>query len=261
MPCFKYYPVLLAGLAGLAAGAVQAEIRYEQGQAWDLQKKRMLYTESHWSQFENGQIRERTVLYRCPDGTPFARKTVSYANSAMAPGFQFKDSRFDYSEALRWQNGRPRVQFSGPNRKGERALANIPNLVADAGFDNFIRARWQALSRNDKQSLQFAVPARLKSYGFHLQRTGSTRYANQPAQVFKLGLDGLLGYIAPSIEVTYSNRDRRLLRFKGLTNILNDNGEKQLSAVIEFPIQDKPSVLADKRAAQSVLLESCKVNL
>jgi hypothetical protein len=258
MPCFKYYSVLLAGLA---AGAVQAEIRYEQGQAWDLQKKRVLYTESHWSQFENGQIRERTVLYRCSDGTPFARKTVSYANSALAPSFQFKDSRFDYSEALRWQNGRPRVQFSGPDGKGERALANKPNLVADAGFDNFIRTRWQALSRNERQSLQFAVPARLKSYGFHLDRAGTARYANQPVQVFKLGLDGWLGFIAPSIEVTYSNRDQRLLRFKGLTNILSDDGEKQLNALIEFPAQDKPAVLADKRAAQALLLESCKVNL
>ncbi len=257
IPYFKYFLLLLACLTAKAA---QAEIRYEQGQAWDLQKKRVLYTESHWSQFENGQIRERTVLYRCSNGTPFARKTVSYANSALAPSFQFQDSRFDYSEALRWQNGQPRVQFSGPDGKGERALGNKANLVADAGFDNFIRNRWQALNRNDKQSLQFAVPARLKSYGFHLQRTGSTRYANQPAQVFKLGLDGLLGYIAPSIEVTYSNRDQRLLRFKGLTNILSDSGEKQLSAIIEFPVQDKLSVLADKRAAQSVLLESCKLN-
>jgi hypothetical protein len=237
-----------------------ADIRYEQGKAWDMQKNRVLYTESHWSRFENGQISERTVLYRCADGTPFARKIVSYASSALAPAFQFQDRRFDYSESLRWQNGKPRVQFSGPGGKGERALANKPNLVADAGFDNFIRARWQALSRNDKQALQFAVPSRLKSYGFHLQRTGSTRYANQPAQVFKLGLDGLLGYIAPSIEVTYSNRDQRLLQFKGLTNILGSRGDKPVNAIIEFPANDQPADAEAKRAAQRVLLESCKVN-
>lgn len=248
-------------LASLTSGLIHAEIRYEQGQAWDLGKKRVLYTESHWSQFENGQIRDRTVLYRCSDGTPFARKTVSYSNSAWVPAFQFKDNRFDYSEALRWQNGQPRLQFSGPDGKGDRLLDNKPNLVADAGFDNFIRARWQPLNRNDKQALQFAVPARLKSYGFNLQRIGTTRYANQSAQVFKLGLNGLLGYIAPNIEVTYSSRDKRLLRFKGLTNILSDSGNKQLNAIIEFPVQDQPSNLTEKRTAQSILLESCKINL
>ena len=237
-----------------------ADIRYEQGKAWDMQKTRVLYTESHWSRFENGRISERTVLYRCADGTPFARKVVSYGSSALAPEFQFQDRRFDYSEGLRWQNGIPRVQFSGPDGKGERALDSSPTLVADAGFDNFIRQRWQALSRNDKQKLQFAVPARLKSYGFYLQRAGNTRYANQPAQIFKLGLDGWLGFIAPSITLTYSNRDLRLMQFKGLTNILGSRGDKPLNAIIEFPLNDQAADAKAKRAAQMVLLESCKVN-
>lgn len=251
--------LLLTVALGLA-WPVQAEIRFEQGKAWDLQKKRVLYTESHWLRFENGRLSERTVLYRCADGTAFARKNVSYANSALAPAFQFKDRRFDYSEALQWQNGQPRLQYSSRKSSGERALINKPNLVADAGFDNFIRQRWQALSRSNRQSLQFAVPSRLKSYAFHLQRSGATRYANQPAQVFTLGLDGLLGLIAPDIEVTYSSRDQRLLRFKGLTNILNDQGDKPLTAIIEFPLENQIVGAESKREAQAVLLESCKVN-
>jgi hypothetical protein len=249
--------LLLAAFVPLPA---LADIRYEQGKAWDMQKSRVLYTESHWSRFENGRISERTVLYRCADGTPFARKIVSYGNSALAPEFQFQDRRFDYSEGLRWQNGIPRVQFSGPDGKGERALDSSTSLVADAGFDNFIRQRWQALSRNDKQKLQFAVPARLKSYAFTLQRAGNTRYANQPAQIFKLGLDGWLGFIAPSITLTYSNRDQRLMQFKGLTNILGSRGDKPLNAIIEFPLNDQAADAKAKRAAQTVLLESCKVN-
>ena len=81
-------------------------VRFEQGQAWDMQKKRLLYTESHWTRFENNLLSERTVLYRCADGTPFARKVISYAPSRLAPAFDFKDARLDYREGLRWKNGR-----------------------------------------------------------------------------------------------------------------------------------------------------------
>ncbi len=250
--------LLLLIISGAAHSA--ESVRYEQGQAWDLQKTRLLYTESHWSRFENNLLSERTVLYRCPDGTPFARKVISYAPSRLAPAFDFKDARLDYREGLRWKNGRASVWFDGSEGYREQQLQNAPNLVADAGFDGFIRSRWPQLLGDRREQLQFAVPSRLDSYGFHLQRVGPAVYREQAAQTFRLGLDGLLGLVAPDIEVTYGSTSKRLLRFKGLSNIRDDKGRATLRALIEFPLTDREVPIADKNRAQAVLLKSCQLS-
>lgn len=249
------FPLLFTGNVAAADG-----IRYEQGQARDPDTRRLLYTESHWTRLEAGAPVRRTVLYRCPDGTAFARKEISYAPSPLAPTFRFTDARLGYQEGLRWRDGRPELWTSG--RDGERAqtLANRPDLVADAGFDVFIRSRWPQLSAGERQSLRFAVPSRLASYGFNLRRSAAVRYREQPAQTFRLGLDGLAGLVAPEIEVTYSRDSRRLLRFRGLSNILDDAGEKALETLIEFPVSDRLAGADDEDRARRTLLKSCQLS-
>lgn len=262
MKTFPVYRLLPALFMLLFAGGGSAAdgIRYEQGQARDPDSRRLLYTESHWTRLESGAPVRRTVLYRCPDGTAFARKEISYAPSPLAPTFRFTDVRLGYQEGLRWREGRPELWTSG--RDGERAqtLANRPDLVADAGFDVFIRSRWPQLSAGERQSLRFAVPSRLSSYGFNLRRSAAVRYREQPAQTFRLGLDGLAGLIAPEIEVTYGRDSRRLLRFKGLSNILDDAGEKPLKTLIEFPVSDRVVGADDEDRARRTLLKSCQLS-
>ena len=248
-------PVLLAWAPGAAA-----EIRYEQGKAWDADRQRLLYTESHWTSFRDGQPQARTVLYRCADGTPFARKEINYAPSTLAPAFAFRDARHGYQEGLRWQAGNPQAWFIKDGTRRERPLAASADLVADAGFDEFIRARWPYLAGDGRQNLRFVLPSRLDSYAFKLKGDGPQRYRNAPAQAFTLRLDGLLGLVAPDIEVLYASDSRRLLRFKGISNIRDDAGKQQLDTLIEFPLADRRASPAEKSQARALVLESCQVS-
>lgn len=249
---------ILPGL--LLAGAALADVRYEQGKAWDAGRQRLLYTESHWTSFRDGRPQARTVLYRCADGTPFARKEIDYTASALAPAFSFRDARDGYQEGLRWRNGKPYVWHVRAGTRGERPLAEAGDLVADAGFDEFIRARWQALADEGRQSLRFALPSRLGSYAFMLKADGQRRYRDAPAQAFTLRLNGLLGLVAPDIEVVYGRDNRRLLRFKGISNIRDDAGKDQLDTLIEFPLADRNASAAEKSQARALVLESCQVS-
>lgn len=251
-----FVPLLLLAGSCLASDGT----RYEQGQARDPDTRRLLYTESHWTRFEAGAPVRRTVLYRCPDGTAFARKEIAYSPSPLAPAFRFTDVRLGYQEGLRWRDGRPELWFSGRSGNRTQALANREDLVADAGFDIFIRNRWPQLNAGQRQSLRFAVPSRLASYGFSLRPGQAVRYREQPAQTFRLGLDGLAGLVAPEIEVTYGRDSRRLLRFKGLSNILDDGGEKPLKALIEFPVDDRLAGADDEDRARRTLLKSCQLS-
>ncbi len=235
-------------------------VRYEQGKAWNLAKNQLLYTESHWTTSENNILKNRTVVYRCADGTPFARKDINYSRSVLAPEFSFNDIRFNYQEGLRWQKDRPELWFVRNAQRQQKLLGNSGTLVADAGFDVFVKNRWPALSAARRQSLQFAVPSRLTSYGFNLQRINSLPFNKEPAQSFKLSVDGWLGFIAPNLEITYSRNTKRLLRFKGLSNILNDQGEKPVNALIEFPLLDQVVPAKEQQQAQSILLKSCQLS-
>lgn len=243
-----------------ALAAAKAEVRFEQGKAWDPGRTRLMYTESHWTTSENNVLKNRTVVYRCADGTPFARKEINYARSALAPEFSFNDVRFNYQEGLRWQKDKPELWFVRNAQRQQKLLGNSGTLVADAGFDVFVKNQWPALSAARRQSLQFAVPSRLTSYGFNLQRINSLPFNKEPAQSFKLSVNGWLGFIAPNLEITYSRNTKRLLRFKGLSNILNDQGEKPVNALIEFPLLDQVVPAKEQQQAQSILLKSCQLS-
>lgn len=252
--------LLLLGFSSFPSAWAASVVRFEQGKAWDAQKKRVLYTESHWTRFVDKAPVERTVLYQCANGTPFARKEISYSLSALAPAFSFRDVRHEYQEGLRWQNGSPMVWHIKNGVRSDRPLANKSNLVADAGFDEFIKLRWSTLTGEGRHTLNFALPSRLSSYGFKLQDTGNAVYRNEQAQAFTLGLGGLLGLIAPDIEVLYSKESRRLLRFKGISNIRDDSGKDQIDTLIEFPLKDTVVKPSEKTQAQSVMLKSCQVS-
>lgn len=226
--------LLAAGLL-LAAANASAGLRFEEGLAQNPVSNALLYREQHWLRSEDGRPIERLVLYRCPDGTAFGRKQIDYRQSATAPAFVFEDRRSGYAEGLRDAPTR-RVFVRGP-KQSERQSGELSStrLVVDAGFDEFIRRQWSPLLTGQAVPLEFAVPARLGSFGFVVRRIGQARVAGEAAWVFRLRLDGMIGWLAPHIDVSYGQQSRRLLRFEGLSNLRDDAGERQMSARIDFP--------------------------
>ncbi len=70
------------GMSLTACLSVQADttqpadnIRVMTGNAYAPASGKLMYTESHWLYDDSGNP-SRLVLYRCPDGKPFARKLV-----------------------------------------------------------------------------------------------------------------------------------------------------------------------------------------
>ncbi len=217
-----------------------------------------MYREQHWIRSQAGRLVERLVLYRCPDGTAFARKRVDYRSSAISPEFAFEDRRSGHREGLR-RASTPTLFFQAPGGSKERmARIDKSGFVADAGFDEFIRRQWAGLIAGRTVPLEFALPSRLRSLPFTVRREGQAVIAGEKAWVFRLKLDGLLGLVAPSIDVSYGQASQRLLRFQGLSNLRDDAGKSQLVARIDFP---KPAATSDDirwQAAAATPLSACR---
>lgn len=264
-PSFRAFPkrfaaawTALAVAVSCAAAPAWAGLSYQEGLAKDPDSQTLLYREEHWTRRAAEGIGERIVLYRCPDGTAFARKRIDYRRSSVAPAFRFEDRRFDYVEGLRWDD-QPAVFVREGGAAREKAAALSPaRLVADAGFDEFIRKHWASLIAGREVPLAFAIPARQQSIGFTLRRIGSADFAGEPAWVFRLSLSGWLRLIAPHVDVLYSQRTQRLLRFEGLSNLRDDAGHAPLNARIDFARPPRDSAETEWEAALAAPLSACR---
>lgn len=242
--------LLLAPPCLLASLPARATLLAVDGDARAPGQSRLLYREHHLIRQDGDRPVERLVLYRCPDGRAFARKRIDYRVSALAPDFELIDAR-GHREGLRRQDGRILV-WSGDDTPRPLPAAGGP-LVADAGFDEFLRRHWSAATSGKPQVIAFAVPAYGRSLSFKV-RGQPARNATGPHR-FELRLDGLLGRLAPAIRVEYDDQ-RRLRRFVGLTNI-RDAGGDQIEAEIVFAGSPRAADPREWQAASGTPLASC----
>jgi hypothetical protein len=241
-------PCLLATL--LAVVPAHAGLMAVDGDARSPDRSRLLYREHHLIRQDGDRPLERLVLYRCPDGRAFARKRIDYRASALAPDFELVDAR-GHREGLRREGGRVLV-WSGDD--APRALSAPGTLlVADAGFDEYLRRHWPAATSGRPQRIAFAVPAYGRSLSFKV-RGQPSRDAAGPHR-FELRLDGVLGRLAPAIRVEYDDQ-RRLRRFVGLTNIRDARGD-QVEAEILFAGSPRAAEPAAWQAASATPLAAC----
>ena len=259
--CLRRHSIFAVALASMLAlpNALADTIEYR-GTAIDPSSHRVLYSETHIVQRDNGRQSLRVVLYQCGDGTTFARKRVDYAASAIAPDFELIDARDGYREGVRRMHERIDA-FAGAGSQSVRNTALTPSatLVADAGFDAFVDNNWNALIAGRTLALQFTVPAKGKAYDFKLGKQATTVIDGVPAVVFRLQMGGLLSLFAPHIDVAYSIATHQLLRFTGITNIRHADG-RQIVAQINFPAA-APTVVAPAtlQNAMALPMHACRI--
>lgn len=228
---------LLASLTCHADGADQY-VAYS-GTAVAPATRQFLYGERHLLRLREGRLAERVVLYTCSDGVPFARKTVNYVDP-LAPNFLLEDASNGMRQGVRADgNGRAvfyREDRAEPEKAG--ALPRVPGLVADSGFDEFVRANWQPLVSGTALTMHFLVPSRLDDMSFRVEHVRTEKAVGGSVEVFRLRLSNVLGWILPSINVYYDSKDHVLVRYVGLSD-LRDPAHDNLRAEISFPRDDR----------------------
>jgi hypothetical protein len=174
------------------------------GEAFSKDSGELLYREHHYCN-SDGQRCE--VLYIDTLGEIFARKELDYSVSEKSPGLRLQDFRSEVDLQL--------------------APSMDPQLVVDAGFDNYVRLRWDDLLEGDEVRFPFLVAGRDEPLAM---RAGPGREAEcDPRRVcLQIELDSwLLGMLVDPFELTYDRGSRRLLRFTGVSNIKDDEGKSQ----------------------------------
>lgn len=251
-------PGLAAAAAAAPANVADGYVSYS-GTAHVRHASEFLYGERHVLHYRGGQLRERVVLYTCSDGSAFARKTVSYVDP-LAPDFLLEDFGTGLREGIR-SGPDGRFVFFKPNASDAEQSGTLPRvmgLVADAGFDEFVRSNWQRLVAGDAVQMPFLVPSRLEDYRFQVQHLRSEDFAGTPTEVFRLRLSGFWGWFLRGIDVYYSTGARVLVHYDGLSDLRDPAGDP-FKAEIDFPGAARgPASEQDMQAAREAPLHSCR---
>ena len=203
--------------------------------------ERVLYHEQHLLQYRDGKLAARVVLYTCRDGASFARKEVTYVD-AFVPDFALEDASNGMDEGIRTRGSAREVFFraDAAAKERSRALPPVHGLVADAGFDAFVRTHWQSLMEGQSLGMDFMVPSRLEDISFKVEHVRGGEADGVPVEMFRLKLSGILGWITPSIAVYYSVKDHTLVRYVGLSD-LRDGSNENFGVRIDFPPDERKS--------------------
>lgn len=241
------------------AGTTQpaGNIRAMTGKAYAPASGKLMYIESHWL-FDDSGNPSRLVLYRCPDGKPFARKLVrDDGHPAQAPDFQLDDARRGYREGVRSSGNQRTVFVRDSAQASERSatLATTPLPVIDAGFDAYIRAHWDSLGKQDSNTVPFVIPSRLGTLNFSVKRLNDTEIDGRAARQYRLGLASWIGFALPHIDVAYDEKTHELLRFVGLANIRGDNGDNVRARISFDPSRDSTATPAELQQAEQAPLD------
>lgn len=225
----------LSGHAQALPAPEPAPAIYE-GTAYDLRTGALLYRELHVVARADDGRGTRTVLYRCPGGEAFARKHVEYGADPTSPVFDLIDRRLGYREGVRrGADGYEVYVQTAPDRPERRApLPRIEGLVADAGFDDFVKRNWDALMAGQTQRFPFLVPSTLEAIEFKVRKHGEIEVDGEAASVIRLSLGAWYAFLLPHIDVVYLNRSRSLRRFSGISNVRDLDGDNY-RVRIEFP--------------------------
>jgi hypothetical protein len=153
--------------------------------------------------------------------------------------------------------------FSRPlaagGRRTKSRTVRIPEVaVIDAGFDAFMRDNFSRVVAGEKIEFHFAVPGLRRFFKFQLDPSGETLHRGELAYMVKMKpASALLRIAVDPIELVYS-KGGRLLEFRGLSNICDEQGDRYKARIVfEYPhehmVDESPQIAQFGRVEEAFL--------
>lgn len=178
------------------------------------------------------------VVYRAPDDEVFAEKSLDHSQSTEAPAMDFRDHRRDvrivtyYPEDAGGDEIEMLYQEEG-NGEPRRQRFDTDSLIVDAGFDPFVRERWQRLVDESQRIVaNFLVPSRNDTVRIGIEQVRRDRCETDRGNLlcFEVGAAGalrLVSWFIDPIRLGYDAETRRLVFYHGRGNIPDASGEQR----------------------------------
>ena len=215
----------------VGSGTSIPSVRAYRGDALHLNREIPLYVEEHEERYENG---ERTMLittYRDTLGKVIARRQADFSGSTLVPDFHTEDLRTGYMEgAERVAEGVRLYWRRTSDDPMQEKVIDIPSpAVVDAGFNNFVQEHWDEIKNGQTLKMYFGLPFKLDYYRFRIYQEEETSIGGRNVTIVKCEIENfVLRLFVEPIVLTYDTEARRLVSYKGISNINDESGRSYI---------------------------------
>lgn len=233
--------LLSCALFSLLALPASAETDYRiVGEAYNIDGGRELaYREYYIERSEQS----REVHYKDLDGKQFARKALDYSRAPTQPAFLLTDERHDKQWGAEWQDDQL-ILMKGDKGDLEREAIEVESKqVVDAGFDAFIQQQWDSLIAGETLTFHFALPNRLSNARLQVKEVAADEspisQVEESWRYFHIRVaNSFLSLFAEDLHLAYADQERRLMVFRGRSNILDERGGSQDVEILYDYVED-----------------------
>lgn len=212
------------------------------GKAVDNKTGKVIYLEKHKVEYRDELVQKVTTVYTDPNGKEFARLNSEFKANFHLPNSEFIDKRNGYKEVTELETIGKEVRFqvktiSKTGKEKKRNLEIDDNLVCGQGYHNYIIKNLQNFKVGETRELKFIIPSMRDYFTFDLTYLGPLDSSKPDEVSLRLDITNfILRMFADKILVTYSLKDKKLLKYVGLTNITNEEDE-QYDATITYTFE------------------------
>lgn len=217
---------LLATLALVlvATGAAAEERALTlRGYAYELETNRFLYTEVHQQRVVGERWVGGTIEYYAADGSKLGHKTLDFSADPFVPVYRLDLlARGGYMEsitALTPTTIEMAKRGYGAKDVKRASIKRPPSVAADSGFHVYIRESFADILAGKTVSFMFAVAGSLDAFKFRVRKLEDTTFEGRPAVKLGVEPDSLLRLLFDRLELTYEPADRKLVEYRGVSNV------------------------------------------
>lgn len=182
------------------------------------------YVEYHTVDYENGKVSESQTIYYDANNKKIGELTSEYSFGPRFGSYDFRDIRAQYQDGAKVSEDRILLfrKKSPKDDLDEKYLSKDVDQIVGQGFHQFIVHNLELIAQGEVIHIRLVLPSRLDQYEFRIRKRkvdGDTLY-------IRLEVDNwLLRLFAPHVDVEYDQKNRRLLRYEGISNLEDASGK------------------------------------
>lgn len=194
-----------------------------------------VYTENHTITYsESGKLKSAKTDYYDSKSQWLATLASTFSSEINVPSYTMT-YKSGNKEGVRIESGQITL-FDQLASKEERTL-KIPKdasaekiLMAGQGFNYYILDNLEEIKKKKIVPIRLLLPGKLDSYDFRIKFLSEEENGDMN---FELSVDSwVLRMVAPSFFVRYNKNNKRIVYYKGLSNIPDENGKSQEVEII-----------------------------
>jgi len=231
----KYFLLFIVMI--LVTGSTNYVKKNYSGSAFDLNNGKFLYKEFHEERYSEKKLSESITEYRDQQNKLLSQRVMVFKDDLTKPKFELQDFRSGYIEGSEVLSNNEVKVYTRKNKESEleeKVLNPEEPFVIDGGLTYFFIKNWNSLMNNETVEFNFITPAKLDYFRFRVSKNSIINLGARRGLQLKLEINSFIlrAFVDP-IYITYDLETKKILSYKGISNINNEQG-KSYSVQIDY---------------------------